>query len=275
MAMSLRKMDFSQKLEWIYLVYLAFFVLAVLSPSVVTKDYFGFSQTSIEEFMIFILGFGALGTFSIYERLMERRMREREEALGDAERAKAELLSAYRYIGSVNRQIELLKKLANETSLSLVDADAYWKDLLQSLAANAAATINASRVLIRFIELDRLRTEREIFYGGNESTIRMSNKELKKLHDYGASHAFMQTEDGEEILVVPSDRKDHPLKAYVLLSVADKDQLNESEISLVKVFVNQAELVYHSLSHRREGKSDGAPLDRIKEVTKMVVGEVS
>ncbi len=269
-----QKQTSSRRVEWIYLVYLLFFLLAVMSPSIVTRDYFGLEQSSIEEALIFAFGLAGLCTFAVYERMMERRLQERDAALGHAEKAKSELIESYQYIGSVNRQIEVLKTLVNKTSISLVDTDSYWKDILQSLAANAAASVNATSVLIRFLDLDKLRTEREVFHAiGKEKQLRMSNKELRKLHDFGASHAFMRTEDGQEILVVPSDRKESTMKVYFMLAT-DPSKTTDQDVSLAKVFANQAELVYHSLM-RRVKDDEGGPLDQIVNVTRQVKGEGS
>jgi hypothetical protein len=266
----------NRRLEWIYLVYLAFFVLAVMSPSFVNHDYFGVSQTHIEEFLIFGFGLAGLLTFSVYERLMEGRMRERDEALSEADRAKSELIESYRYIGSVNRQIDLLKSLVNKTSISLVDSDAYWKDILHSLAKNAAASVKATCVLIRFVDLGKLRTEREVFYGlESKRPPKISNKELQKLHEYAASHAFMRTEDNEEVLVVPSDHKEPACKAFFLLTT-DPSNATSMDVSLVSVFVNQAELVYRSLRKNGNGKEGNMmePMGMLNGITSKSVGEV-
>lgn len=268
------KQNGTKRIEWIYLVYLVFFLLAVMSPSIVKQGYLGLDQSYIEEILIFVFGLAGLTTFAFYERIMERRLKERDEAIDHAEKAKSELIESYQYIGSVNRQIEVLKSLVNKTSISLVDTDSYWKDILQSLAANAAASVNAKSVLIRFLDLDKLRTEREIFHAvGKAKQLRMSNKELRKLHDFGSSHAFMRTEDGEEILVVPSDRKESSVKVYFLLTT-DPSKTTDQDVSLAKVFANQAELVYHSLM-RNVKDDDGGPLDQVVNLTSQVKGEVS
>ena len=49
-------------------------------------------------------------------------------------------------------------------------------------------------------------------------------------------------EDGQRILVIPSDGK-HDRKAYLLL-VASPDA-QEIDVSLLKVLINQAEMLYH------------------------------
>ena len=262
----------NRRIEWISLVYLIFFVLAVMTPSIVPKDMFGVPQQHIEEILIFLFGLGGLGTFTLYERLMERRTKERDDAIQSAERAMKELVESYRYIGSVNRQIDVLKKHVNETSMELMGKRAYWKDLLLSLAANAAACTNAKRVLIRFVELEKLRTDREVYHHlEGKKMIKISNRELRELHEMGSSHQILASE-GSRILVVPSDKRDSPIKAYLLFEL-DKDHTDDLEVPLVKVFANQAELIYHNLISKG-GQGNEEPLDVLEKVTSHVSGEV-
>ncbi len=261
----------TQRFEGISLLYLGFFVLAVMAPSIITHDYFGIPRVHLQESLIFLMGLSGLLTFTLYERVVEKRVAERDQATQSAERATKELVESYQYIGSMNRQLEVLKKLANETSMSLVKSDTYWKDLLQSLASNAASCADAERVLLRYVELDRLRTEREVSYSVNDTRpLRVANKELRQLHESGLSYAFICTETGEEVLVVPSDTK-HKVKAYVIVA-RDSSQASDLEISLLRVLANQAELVYHTLIRPKETLS---PLLLVEAVTAESVGEVS
>jgi len=233
------------RIEWISVLYLVFFVLAVLAPSMQTRSLFGFSETQLEELTIFAFGIAGLLTFTAYERLMERREKEREQTEMDYSRAKHELIESYAYIGSVNRKIELLKKIANNTSKTLTEAKTVPKEVLQALAMNACLSIGAKAALIRFVDTEKLRTEGEFLYSSNAEIIfRVPNKDLKTLREQGVSHAFIRSEDDHEILVVPSDLKSNML-AYILIKL-DGDEIRELDVPLLKVFANQAELVYRS-----------------------------
>jgi hypothetical protein len=59
------------------------------------------------------------------------------------------------------------------------------------------------------------------------------------------SFAFIKAEDGQRILVIPSDGKqDH--KAYLLLVF--QEEVHDIDTSLLKVFINQAEMLYHQFA---------------------------
>lgn len=240
----------TKRLEWISLVYLLFFVLTVLSPSIYTRDYFGISQTTLEEITIFVFGIAGLLTFSLYERYMERREREREQVQMDYHRAKKELMESYAYIGSVNRKIELLKNMANDTS-TVMNGRRPPKDLLQSLAANACAAAGAKCALLRFVELDPLRTEGEFTHEQEgKFAFRIANKDLKHVHDQSLTHAMLESEDRKKIVVIPSDRSRGPFKAYLLLHVGEILP-EDFDVSLLKIFVNQAEALYHNFATQK------------------------
>lgn len=261
------------RLEWISLVYLALFVLAVLSPSLVTRDVVGIDERHVEEILIFLFGIVGLATFSIYQRLMERREKEHEDAKNEYERARRELIESYQYIGSINRQIELLKRLANQTSQTIIESSKLNKDLLASLLANAAASVNAKTAYIRYVDVERLRTVHETLHTlESQASLKLANKDLKKVHEFGATHAFMRAEDGREILVVPSDSGERKVKAYLVVAT-DPSRARDFDISLLKVFANQAELLHHILSSQSASKP-GSPLALVEQAERQVVGEV-
>ena len=259
-------------MEWISLVYLLFFVLAVMSPSMVTRGYFGFSEENVEEVLIFLFGLAGLATFMAYNRIVEHRIRERDVAMVDAERAKKELIDSYRYIGQVNRQIEMLKSLSNQTSMTLVHAESYRKDLLQSIVSNAAAVCGSRRALLRFVDLAKLRTDSETYHAiSAKEALKISNKELRSLHESNLSHAFIKTDEGKTVLAVASDRKQSAVRAFLVFSVEDAP-ISDVEVSLLKVFANQAELVFSNLQRKRDGQT--SPLQMVEDVTSVAKGDV-
>lgn len=260
------------RLEWISLVYLGIFVLAVLSPSLVTRSFLGLDEKHVEEILIFLFGIVGLTTFSVYQRIMEHKEREHEDAKSEYERAKRELVESYRYIGAVNRQIEVLKRLANQTSLKIVESQHLTKDLLTSLLASAAASVGAKTAVVRFVELEKLRTQHEILHSlENSMAFKIHNRDLRKLYESGAAHAFIRAEDGQEVLVVPSDHQGKAIKAYLLIT-PDPTQALTMDTSLLKVFANQAELLHYTL--REQSKLPHGPLELVQEAQRQSIGEI-
>ncbi|HWR00096.1 MAG TPA: hypothetical protein VN397_04615 [Candidatus Methylomirabilis sp.] len=237
-----------QRLEWISVIYLVLFVLAVLSPSLVQRDLFGIPEEHAEEVLIFLFGLAGLVTFSLYERVMERREKERDEAVKDRDKVRKELVDSYEYIGAVNRQVEALKRLANETATTLLEEDRVRKELFQSLAAAASALVRGRHASVRIVALDRMRTLKD-FLVDPQQQIRVANKSLKQVHDEGRTHSFVRSDDGGEVLVIPSDRQDLSSKAFILVQTISGES-QDIDPGLLKVYANQAEVLYRVLAEK-------------------------
>jgi hypothetical protein len=260
------------RLEWISLVYLALFVLAVLSPSLITKNFFGIPERHVEECFIFLFGLVGLATFSIYQRIMEKTEKEHEDAKSEYDRARHELVDSYRYIGNINRQMEVLKRLANQTSLKMLDGDQSHKDLLNTLLQSAAESAGAHAALIRYVDLERLQTKHEVLHSLDKAFVfKVPNKELRRIHEAGLVHACFRDDDGREIIIVPSDYKHKGVKAY--LFIAPGLEGVDIDTSLLKVFVNQAEFLKHTLTGQEKVLLE--PLELVKQAEKQVIGDVA
>lgn len=273
----------SANFQWISLVYLVLFAMAVFAPSLVHKDYFGIPEQHVEEFLIFLFGFAGITIFMLYERLMETKEKEEKQMRDAWENAKRELVSSYKYIGSLNRQMEMLKKLTNDTSVSIMEQDRLGKDLLQSLATAAAANVGGKTATLRFVHLEKLRTEREVHStsgsngngngngnGQTATSILVANKDLKRAHEERKSYLHLNGE-GQNLLVVPSDKRQGEVKAFLIVHAAPPEN-EEFDPSVLKVFANQAELVYGSL--RKEDLSQRPPMDLVDAATKKPTGEI-
>jgi hypothetical protein len=266
----------SKKFQWISIVYLVLFVLAVFSPSLIQQEYLGFQEHHIEEALIFLFGLAGISIFMLYERMMEKKEKEHLAVMDACDRARRELVSSYQYIGSLNRQMDTLKKLANDTSISIFEQDQLSKDLLDSLVRSASGALGGAPSLLRVIRLDKLRTEHEVFHdmttNKNVPTLRIANKELKQIHDQKKLYHFF-TADGHRFVAVPSDRHSGDHKAFLISKLKD-GQEEVFDHSVLKVFVNQAELIYRVLQKRGQLNAE-TPLDLIDTVTKDMVGEVN
>jgi len=269
--------DRSKKFQWISIVYLMLFVLAVFSPSIIKQGYFGIHEQHIEEMLIFLFGLAGISIFMFYERLMERKEKEQEQISHVYDRAKRELISSYQYIGALNRQMEVLKKLTNDTSVSIFEQDALSKDLLQSLISSAAASLGGVPATLRFVNLPKLRTEHEVSYSPgkskNSNYSSISNKELKNLNDQKLPYSEIGEND-KRWIAVPSDRTSGDTKAFIILKRPHEPGVEEFDPSIMRVFANQAELIYRAMC-KKDLADNGKPMDLIEIAMQGVEGEVN
>ncbi|HPF95695.1 MAG TPA: hypothetical protein PLR08_04045 [bacterium] len=238
----------SGRFAWMIAIYLLCFVLAIFAPSLHSQGRFGLSETALEEFTIFLFGMVGLGVFVAYGRLIEEHLEEEKAEEMNHDKTKQELIESYAYIGTINRKIELLKKVSNQTSLNFIRGKGWSKDLFQALVTHASASVGAKACLLRIIDTPHLRTEAEHTHStGHQFVFKVSNKDLLAVPERGVSHAFIASEDGKEVLVIPSEGV-HSSKAFLLL-ILDENQIPEVDVSLLKVFANQAEMLHRQSKH--------------------------
>ncbi|MFA5129455.1 MAG: hypothetical protein WC477_00885 [Patescibacteria group bacterium] len=239
------------RFEWVSFIYLAFLVLAVLSPSMVRHNIFSIPEEQAEEILIFLFGATGLICFSMFEKWIDHKERERQSAMTDLDKARRELASSYEYIGAINRRIEALKKLANETVQALPSADTHERELFRSIAAGAATHVRLQHGMIRFVSLQKLRTLKE-FSVDPDQLFRVSNRDLLDIHLQERSHAFVRDESGADVLVIPSSRSDMESKAFLLLQMpAGVATTTDIDAEILRVYANQAEVLYRVLEKNK------------------------
>ena len=264
----------ANKFQWISIVYLLLFVLAVFSPSLIQSGYFGIHEQHIEETLIFLFGIAGISIFMLYERLMEKKEKEHEAVVDACERAKRELVSSYQYIGSLNRQMDVLKKISNDTSISMYDQHQLSKDLLKSLTIAASGSMGGAPALLRFVHIDKLRTEHEYFHTNNKAqnqAMNVPNKELKRVHEQKLTYDVVGS-NGKRWIAIPSDQLTDKIKAFMVIE-DNSDSIEGFDPSIIKVFVNQAELINRAL--RNQDLENGSPSELIEQATREVNGTVN
>ena len=236
------------RFEWISLIYLAFFALAILSPSMVRHAVLGLPEEQAEEALIFLFGSAGLICFSWLERWMEKKEEERQIAVTDLEKTRRELASSYEYIGSINRRIDALKKLTNETVGAIGDSERQERELFRSIIAGAAAHVRIQRGGIRFLSLQKLRTIKEYTIDSDQA-IRVPNRDLLEVHTLKKSHAFIHDENGSDVLIIPSSRNGNESKAFLLLPMSSST-LADIDPDMLRVYADQAEVLYRLLANK-------------------------
>ena len=265
--------DKIDKFQWISLIYLILFVLAVFAPSLVTHPYFGLSEQYIEELLIFLFGVTGVVIFMFYEKLIKAKEDEDKQIKNNWKKTKGELLSSYQYIGSLNRKIDTLKQLVNDTSLSINEQKASIKTLLLTIASAASSNFYNSPVMIRCVMFSKLRTEHEVVLNNKKNRkvkFNVPNKELQNIYQQGLSHAIITNNQGVQFLIIPSEHTDKEKKVF-LIFLYDPDLVKDFDITIFKVFANQAEVVYHIF---KQDSSQKSLLKIIDSATENIVGEV-
>lgn len=220
-----------------YWVYLALFIVAVLVPDLVQKDFSFLSETRIEELLIFLLGMAGFLIFILKEHQLS--IREEEGARNEKRlfRATKDLAESYGYIGEVNRKMEILMQIG----LGLADKSeltkAKEKEIYSAVINSANALMKARCSCLRFIDLKARKTKKEVIISENCRLVK--NEELAKM---GGKVNIKKTKD---YLVVASPKEIKNIRCYLIVEQYSADEVdNANNQEILKFLASQSLSLY-------------------------------
>ncbi len=215
-----------------YFLFGLVFIIAILTPHLVHGHVFipvKYAQSAV----LFLDLIMAYIFYLVYKR-------EIDKINHDKRRIKEDLLDSYKYIGKVNRQVDLFKKFINFLSLNKDKNKFKGKNIFDDLLTTMMNSVAKSdKGLIRFINKDSGRTIKEFFYHkeGDQFVVKLSNAKLIK-EDLDFNELV---NDNGEINIVSSDY-DY-LKIRCILCYTKKEEGN-TDIELLKTLLNQIHLLF-------------------------------
>lgn len=145
-----------------YWLYLIFFIIAVFTPDIITKDFPSLSEEKAEELIIFILGATAFAIFMATEKKLNFQLREKSNIQREASMASKDLTNTYTYIGEINRKMDILK----EITLSIAEKGKIngekESELYGSIIHAVQMFTKSKNVGIKFIDIKRSAIIKEI-----------------------------------------------------------------------------------------------------------------
>lgn len=228
-----------------YWIYLIIFVLAVLTPSVVSDGYVFFREEEVESLLIFC--FGAFG-FLLYlakEKTLLRVFREKLHLQKQTNMITRDLSDSYSYIGEMNRKLDIVKDLiftlpkTTAAALSKKDGDIY-----ASLLGTVSLLGKTDQVALCFINTKK--------------------KTIEGLYKKKSRDSFTQHLDPEELLsagkffweeqdyaVVRSPQQAKGIAAFLVFAKTI-NHIEDSEV--FKILASEALLLYCLEEKRQEKK---------------------
>jgi hypothetical protein len=220
------------------IIYLILIVLLVVLPFFITQPILFFPESHAEALTILVI-LGMAYLVHVYDvRIKEKEKRSLEREL---ETSIEKLNESFKYIGTVNRRLPLLRNLTTEL---LSKSSEKNKMVFEELLAIATSTISKSDWgMFRFIRMKDQNTEREFSYTqrnyillktkvGNKELIEMSNgnDQLNKI--------------GDLYVLSTTDRKE---KVQCFLIFPEGEHRIDQEYSILQSIVDQAQLFYKYL----------------------------
>jgi hypothetical protein len=234
-----------------YWIFASLFAIAVLIPDIVRDNFSFLAEERAEEVAIFLLGSIAFLTFIQNERRVVFQKKEKERTQKKMDQAVKDLVDSYSYIGEVNRKMDILMGVAlGLADHSILDRKKE-KETYESIINAANSLVKANSTVLRFIDLKKNKTEKEIGFLGNTSLkTTISNQDLA---DMGEN---VNVKKQNDVLIVSSLQKINSVKSYLIIEGYDEgEERKPKNMEILKLFASQAIFLY-SFMLKEEKKCD-------------------
>ena len=227
-----------------YWIYLALFVLVILTPRFISEEMWFLREEDIESLLIFC--FGAFG-FMLYlakEKTLLRVFREKLHLQKQTNMITRDLSDSYSYIGEMNRKLDIVRDLIFD--LPKMTATALGKkesDLYSSLLQTISLLGKTDQVVLCFVNTKKKVIER-VF---EKSTHRSFAPHLDAEKLLAEEKFFWEEQD---YAVVRSPRQAKGVAAFIIFA---KTQNHIEDSDVFKILVSQALLVYTLERKVKEG----------------------
>ncbi len=218
-----------------YWIYLAIFVLALLTPKFIQGEWLFFREEDIESLLIFC--FGAFG-FMIYlakEKTLLRVFREKLHLQKQTNMITRDLSESYSYIGEMNRKFDIVKdlifNLPKTTAVALKKKE--W-DIYSSLLETVSLLSKTDEVALCFVNIRKKTIEWVFQRGPGHSFTRYLD--IEKLLD--GDRFFWEEQD---FAIVRSPRQAAGVAAFLIVSKTT-NRVEDGEI--YKILASEALLLY-------------------------------
>lgn len=233
-----------------YWIYLLIFIIAVLIPEIISRDFGPIGEERAEELFIFIIGIISFLLIYFREKQLFSSQKEKAKYQREASRIFRDLKDSYSYIGEINRKLEILKNIAlglPEKSSLTFDREQEIYDSIMEAVKMLSKTSNFS---IRFVNSVSNEIEREL-KGKTSFKVNINKNLIGNIKNNCAVEA-------ENYLLICSPRSIDNINAWIIIA-RKKSQLMEN-IEILKALASQA-LFLFAFSKKTMLKNAPLPLD--------------
>jgi hypothetical protein len=218
-----------------YWIYLIIFILIILTPKLVSKNFGFLREEDIEALLIFC--FGTFG-FMIYlakEKALLRAFREKLHLQKQANIITRDLSDSYSYIGEMNRKLDIVKDLIFR--LPQATAEAFSRDrgtIYASLLETVGLLAKTDQVILCFVDTKGKEIQKMVQKESVEPcTLKFTPAQL-----LSAGKFFWEE---EECMIVRSPKQAKGVTAFIVFAKT-RNSFEDGEV--FKILVSQALLLY-------------------------------
>lgn len=218
-----------------YWIYLALFVLAILTPQFISGERSFLREEDIEALLIFCFGTFGFMVYLAKEKTFLKVFREKLHLQKQTNMITRDLSDSYSYIGEMNRKLDIVKDFIIDSPKAVASAlDKKEQDLYASLLETVSLLGKTDQVVLCFVNTRKKSMEK--VFEKNAKPSFAPHLDPKTLLAEGKF--FWEQED---YAVVRSPRQARGIAAFLIFS---KTMNHIEDIDVFKVLVSQALLVY-------------------------------
>jgi len=217
-----------------YWIYLAVFILMVLTPGIVKCPVFSLNEENTEEIVIFLLGIIGFLIFNYKENQLSFNLKEKQKVQKEATETSKDLAHSYSYIGEINRKLEILNnislKLAEAPNMNSAEREYIYKLILDAIKTLA----KTDRFTIIFANLSSRVIVKEV----GKSNKKLSPKVKNLILNFGKRKKIINADDHT---IIQSSKNIDGISAFISIRIKNKQALKDLE--LLKTLATQALLL--------------------------------
>lgn len=217
-----------------YWIYLAIFVLVILTPKIIQAGWIFFQEEDIEALLIFSFGLFGFLLYLAKEKALLRVFQEKLRLQKQTNIISRDLSDSYSYIGEMNRKFDIVKEFIFNLPKSTADA------LVQRDPHVYAPIIEATKLLaktdhvsLRFVNIKEKKLERMFEIHPKESFSKFTATLLLE------SKKFFWEE--EDVVIIRSPRQASGMTAFLIFP---KSTNRTEDVEVFKILVSQALFLY-------------------------------
>ncbi len=219
-------------------MYLALFVLAVLTPEIIRSGGGMLDEEDIEALLIFCFGAAGFMMYLVKEKALLSLLRERLHLQRQTHDITRDLSDSYSYIGEVNRKLDILKELvfqlpARITEVSASNIGKTPEESYQSVLEAVRTFSRAESATVVFVDMAAKASMKMVSTAGNSP---FPVPESSKL---AASKKLFYEEDG--LVIVRSPELARGIAAFIIFQKA-MNRVDDADI--LKMFAASALALY-------------------------------
>lgn len=228
-----------------YWIFLVIFLVIVLVPEFINRDFFSLGQDRLESLVIFTLGVMGFIVYLFTEKEVRLYKGRTQKAMRDFRKTSDDLVTTYGYIGELNRKMEVLKGMADilPDRSYITEKDA--KEMDYEILEYINLIVKCTESSVRIIDTKSLKTLKEITLGGTTSSV-AENKKLAAMDNMTFSR-----ENG--LVTIASSKIIDSVRSYAIIKQCPDDlEKRPDDIEMVKTLLSHVLLFYFYIGNQKK-----------------------